>query len=39
VPTKASLFGLDIRFRPIEKKINDEKAAKSLSKLRITGGK
>ena len=31
VPTKATLFGLDIRFRHIDQKLADEKAARSLS--------
>jgi len=35
VPTKATLFGLDVRFRHIDQKMADEKAARSLSKLRI----
>ena len=39
VPTKATLFGLDVRFRHIEEKIAADKAAKSISRLRITGGK
>jgi hypothetical protein len=39
VPTKASLFGLDIRFRPIDQKLSEEKKARSLSKLRMTGGR
>jgi len=29
VPTKAALFGLDVRFRVIEKKMLDEKLARS----------
>jgi hypothetical protein len=29
VPTKAALFGLDVRFRVIEKKLLDEKIARS----------
>lgn len=38
-PTKATLFGLDVRFRHIDKRIADEKAARSLSKLRINDRK
>ena len=39
IPTKATLFGLDVRFRHIDQKIADEKAAKSLSKSKINNSK
>lgn len=39
IPTKATLFGLDVRFRHIDQKIAEDKAAKSLSKLRISNKK
>ena len=37
VPTKAALFGLDVRFRVIEKKMLDEKIARS--SFNVTKGK
>ena len=38
-PTKATLFGLDIRFRHIDEKVEAEKAARSLSKQKLQKGK
>jgi hypothetical protein len=37
VPTKASLFGLDVRFREIDKKIADENEKRNASKIKISG--
>jgi len=36
-PTKASLFGLDIRFRQIDKKIAEENEKRNSTKIRISG--
>lgn len=35
VPTKSTLFGLDVRFRHVDQKVVDEKAARSVTR----GGK
>ena len=37
VPTKASLFGLDVRFRQIDKKIADENEKRNATKIKISG--
>ena len=37
VPTKASLFGLDVRFREIDKKIADENEKRNATKIKISG--
>jgi hypothetical protein len=37
IPTKASLFGLDVRFRQIDKKIADENEKRNATKIKISG--
>ena len=37
IPTKASLFGLDVRFRQIDKKIADENEKINATKIKISG--
>lgn len=37
LPTKASLFGLDVRFRLVDKKIADENEKRNSTKIKISG--
>ena len=37
LPTKESLFGLDVRFRQIDKKIADENEKRNATKIKISG--
>ncbi len=38
VPTKATLFGLDVRFREIDKKVAEEREKKNASRIKISTG-
>ena len=35
MPTKATLFGLDVRFREIDRKIAEEKERKNASSIKL----
>ena len=36
VPTKATLFGLDVRFREVDKKVAEEREKKNASRIRFS---
>lgn len=39
MPTKATLFGLDVRFREIDKKVAEEREKKNASRIKITSNR
>ena len=39
VPTKATLFGLDVRFREIDKKVAEEREKRNASRIKISSNR